>query len=128
VQSSTSGLDDLELLALPVEEALPRFVHILLEQHRVDPALHRVFAEQLSFGNFPRLESSLDEGVVLMRAYLAAHADEIARKELDLAAFVLVHTADSLTHAAVITRPQLLAEPGLEREICACLLGYLKGR
>lgn len=116
------------LFALPVEQALPHFVTLMLDIHRADPALHRVFAEQLPrVGDFRRIEASVDEGVALVRAYLELHAHEIVPKDLELAAFVLVHTVEALTHAAVITRPALLDTPALRDEISACLLRYLKG-
>jgi AcrR family transcriptional regulator len=119
--------DAARLFALPVEQALPAFVHIMIEMHRADPALHRVFAEQLPLGSFPRLESSLQEGLVLTRAYLEAHRDELIVQDLDAAAFIVVHTVDTLTHAAVILRPEMLATPSLENELCACLVRYLRG-
>jgi AcrR family transcriptional regulator len=116
------------LFALPVERALPRFVKIMLDVHRTDPELHRVFAEQLpKLGGFASMSASMDEGVALARAYLELHKEEVAPKDLDAAAFVLVHTAEALTHAAVLMRPDLLAAPALEREISACLVRYLKG-
>jgi AcrR family transcriptional regulator len=115
------------LFALPVEQAIPRFVHIMLEMHRADPGLHRVFAEQLPSMAFPRLEASLEEGVTLARAYLTAHRHELAVEDLEAAAFLVVHVADSLTHAAVITRPELFATPALESELVCCLVRYLKG-
>jgi AcrR family transcriptional regulator len=119
--------DATRLFALPVERAIPGFVRIMLEMHQADPALHRVFAEQLPMNAFPGLESGVTEGLALARAYLEAHKNELVVKDLDTAAFVVVHTFDTLTHAAVITRPELLATPALERELCACLVRYLKG-
>ncbi|MET0285189.1 MAG: TetR/AcrR family transcriptional regulator [Polyangiales bacterium] len=119
--------DAASLFALPVERAIPRFVHIMIEMHRADPALHRVFAEQLPLGAFPRLESSIKEGTALARAYLEAHKAELIVKDLDVAAFLIVQTVDTLTHAAVIMRPELLETPSLENELVACLVRYLKG-
>jgi AcrR family transcriptional regulator len=119
--------DAARLFARPVEQAVPSFVRIMVELHRADPALHRVFAEQLPLGSFPRLESSLREGLALTRAYLEAHRAELIVKDLDAAAFIVTHAVDTLTHAAVILRPELLATPSLEHELCACLVRYLKG-
>lgn len=110
---------------MPVVQAIPRFVQLMLEVHRADPRLHRVFAEQLPLVSFPLLEASLKEAVALTRAYLQAHADELVVEDLDAAAFMVVHVADSITHAAVITRPELLQAPALEGELVRCLLRYL---
>lgn len=116
------------LYTLPVEQAIPRFIEIMLDMHRVDPVLHRVFAEQLPrLGDFKRMEESLDEGIAIARAYLTLHRDEIVPRDVELAAFVAVHTAEALTHAAVITRPELLKTNALRDEISACVVRYLKG-
>lgn len=116
------------LFGLPVERAVPAFVRLMIELHREDPALHRVFDEQLPrVGEFRRIEATIHEGLGLARAYLEAHRDELAPKNLELAAFVLVHTIESLTHAAVLTRPELLGTSELCDEISACIVRYLKG-
>src|SRR5690606_11067908 len=36
-----------EVLALPVDRAIPRIVTMAVEAHRVEPRLHRVLAEQI---------------------------------------------------------------------------------
>src|SRR3954463_14957587 len=36
-----------EVVPLPVEDAIRRLVTVAIEAHRVDPALHRVLAEQI---------------------------------------------------------------------------------
>jgi AcrR family transcriptional regulator len=116
------------LFALPVEQAAPRLVRAMIEMHRVDPALHRVLAEQLPrSGRQQGMQAGMLESIALTRLYLSQHQSEIAPRDLELAAFIVVNTVEALTHAAVIDRPELLARPELVDEISACVVRYLKG-
>jgi AcrR family transcriptional regulator len=115
------------LSLMPVEDAVPRFVELMIASHRVDPDLHRVFVEQLPrIGDFVKIEASLNEGLVLAEAYLRAHATDIQPQNHALSAFLLVHSVESLTHAAVLSKPELLDTPEFARELSALILGYLQ--
>lgn len=117
------------LSLLPVEQAVPRFVELMIESHRVDPELHRVFVEQLPrVGQFAKVETNLNEGLVLAEAYLRAHASELRPQDHALSAFLLVYTVEALTHVAVLSRPDWLAKPEFVSEISALVLGYLQPR
>jgi AcrR family transcriptional regulator len=117
-----------QLTFLPLEQAVPRFVQLMIESHRVDPELHRVFVEQLPrVGDFAKIEAAVEESMVLARAYLEAHKHEIAPKDLEIAAFITVNTIEALTHAAVLSRPDLLHGTRLRDQIAAMVVGYLKG-
>jgi len=112
--------------ALPVERAVQRFVELMFESHRVDPELHRVFAEQLPrVGDFAKLEALADEHAALIQAYLAAHASEVVPQNHALTAFILVTTVEALTHRAVMMRPRKHAEAELVAEISRLVNGYL---
>lgn len=114
------------LFTLPIAEAARAFVELMLDAHRVDPALHRVLGEQLPrVGDFRRIESLVDEGVGLARAWLEARASELRPLDRDLAAFIIVQTVEALTHATVITRPELLARPELVDEITRVIVNYV---
>jgi AcrR family transcriptional regulator len=115
------------LSLLPIERAVPRFVELMIASHRVDPELHRVFVEQLPrIGAFANVEASLREGLVLVEAYLRAHAADIRPQNHTLSAFMLVHSIERLTHAAVLDRPELLATPEFVHELSALILDYLQ--
>jgi AcrR family transcriptional regulator len=117
------------LSLLPVEQAIPRFVELMIASHRVDPALHRVFFEQLPrVGDYAKIETSLNEGLMLAEAYLRAHAADVQPQNHALSAFMLVHSIEALTHAAVLSRPDWLATPEFVAEISALILGYLRPR
>ena len=107
---------------------MPRFVQLMIESHRVEPELHRVFVEQLPrVGDFAKIEAAVEESMVLARAYLEAHKHEIAPKDLEIAAFITVNTIEALTHAAVLSRPDLLQGTQLRDQVSGMVIGYLKG-
>lgn len=116
------------ILALPLEAAVRRFVELMIASHRVEPELHRVFVEQLPrIGDFAQIEANLKEGCALVEAFLRGHAAEVAPRDHGLAAFIVVHSVESLTHAAVLSRPQLMDAPEFIDEICAMVGSYLRG-
>jgi AcrR family transcriptional regulator len=116
------------LMTLPVERAVRRFVELMIDAHRVDPKLHRVFVEQMPrVGDLKRIESVQDRGMALAHAYLTLHADEIRPKDLELAAFMIVMTIEAVTHGAVLTKPELLERPELVDEATELVVRYLLG-
>ena len=120
-----SALPELSLLS--VAEAVPRFVELMIASHRVEPELHRVFFEQLPrVGDFARIEASLEESQQLTEAYLRARAHEIVPQDHALSAFILVHTIETLTHAAVLSRPELLRTDAFVVELSELVLRYLQ--
>lgn len=95
----------------PIENAVREFVSIGIDAHRVNPKLHRVLAEQVPrTGRLRNVEAVERDSVPLVRAYLEAHRDEIAVSDPDIAAFICVTTVEALTHAAVLRRPDILAD------------------
>jgi AcrR family transcriptional regulator len=115
------------LSLLPIEQAVPRFVELMIATHQIEPELHRVFVEQLPrIGDFVKIDSGSAEAQRLARAYLAAHAAELTPDDHELTAFMLVHSVEAMTHAAVSTRPDLLKQPYFVSEIAAMIIAYLK--
>jgi AcrR family transcriptional regulator len=115
-----------KFVGAPLEEVVPAYVKAMFEVHRVEPKLHRVFQEQL-----PRLAgreefqrwSENSEGIV--RAYLEGHRDELRPTDLDLAAFLLVHSVEAVIHAVAILKPRYLARSVLAEEVSQLVLRYL---
>ena len=94
-----------------IEVAAREFVSVAIDSHRLNPKLHGVLSEQIPrVGRLENTEANVREGYALVRGYLEAHRDEIDVADLDLAAFVLVTVVEALTHAAVLRRPDLLAD------------------
>jgi len=115
------------LAADPLEVAAEGIVRLMVEAHSVDPALHRVFVEQVPrIGKLERVESIEREMTDLVRGYLEARRDELVAPDLDLAAFIVVGIVEYLTHAAVLSRQDLLGEPFIA-EVTAVVTRYLTG-
>lgn len=119
-----------KVAARPIEVAAREFVSLAIDAHRVNPKLHGVLSEQIPrVGRLENIEANQREGYALVRGYLEAHRDEIGVADLDLAAFVVVTVVEALTHAAVLRRPDILAQGKSQQfvdEITRLLVGYLK--
>lgn len=116
------------LAAEPIDRAARSIVRVMVEAHAVDPALHKVFVEQVPrIGKLERVEGLEREMTALVRGYLEARRDELVVRDLDLAAFIVVGVVESLTHAAVLSRQDLLGERFVE-EVSAVVIRYLTGR
>jgi hypothetical protein len=104
-------------------------VRATVDAHLVDPALHRIFAEQVPrMGQLAKIEALQRETFLLIRAYLEEHRDEISVRDLDSATSICVTTIEALTHEFVIDRP---AAPDGERdrfieEVTRLVVGYLR--
>jgi len=116
--------------ALPIEAAAREFVSVAIDGHRVNPKLHGVLAEQIPrVGRLENIEANVREGYSLVRGYLEAHRDEIDVVDLDLASFVCVTVVEALTHAAVLRRPDILADEKARRfvdDVTRLLVRYLR--
>jgi AcrR family transcriptional regulator len=109
----------------PVREATRVLVRALLDAHAVAPKLHRMLAEQVPRAG--RLEAFHDferRAVELVRAKLEERKDELRKKDLALAAHVIVAAVEALTHAAVY-QPVLLTDPRWCDEVSDLALRYL---
>ena len=115
------------LAAAPIERAAVEVVRIMVAAHSVDPALHKVFVEQVPrIGKLERVQDVEREMTALVRADLETRRDQLVVRDLDLAAFIVVGIVEALTHAAVLSRPDLLGEPFVE-EVSAVVVRYLTG-
>lgn len=113
------------LLALPFEEAIEQVVRLMVEAHAVDPKLHKVLVEQVPrVGKLHKVEGLEREMIELTRAYLTSRRAELDVEDLDLSAYIVVGMIETLTHAAVLTRPELLGEPFI-REVTRAVVRYL---
>ena len=99
------------LLGAPVEAAAREMVRTMVAMHAVDPRLHKVLVEQVPrTGRLERIDALQRQATELTRAYLSHHAEELRVKDLDMAAFIVVHTVEALTHVAVLSRQELLSD------------------
>lgn len=113
-----------------LESSMRRLIRAMIDAHRVDPALHRVFDEQIPrMGSLVDIESVEREGFALVRGYLERHRDEIKVRDLDMATSICVTTVEALTHE-IITRREDPTDAWTEdfvEEVTRLIVGYLRG-
>jgi AcrR family transcriptional regulator len=118
-----------EVASLDLATAIAKLVRAAVDAHRVDPALHRVFDEQVPrMGQLAKIEALQGETFQLVRSYLEERRDEISVRDLDSATSILVTTVEALTHQFVIHRP---GAPARDRdrfidEVTRLVVGYLQ--
>jgi len=118
-----------EVASLDLATAIAKLVRAAVDAHRVDPALHRVFDEQVPrMGQLAKIEALEGETFRLVRSYLEERRDEISVRDLDSATSILVTTVEALTHQFVIHRP---GAPARDRdrfidEVTRLVVGYLQ--
>ena len=117
-----------EVASLDLATAIAKLVRAAVDAHRVDPALHRVFDEQVPrMGQLAKIEALQGETFRLVKSYLEGRRDEISVRDLDSATSILVTTVEALTHQFVIHRPDA---PARDRdrfidEVTRLAMGYL---
>ncbi len=83
--------------------AIRRVATTLFAAYAVDPALHRVFVEQVPrIGRLDRIREVDAALIAATTAYLRAHRDELAVTDCNLAAFVVIRTVTALAYSSVI--------------------------
>jgi AcrR family transcriptional regulator len=128
VQRMQKQLEDYveKFVGAPVEEVVPAYVKAMFEVHRVEPKLHRVFQEQLTRlagrEEFQRWSENLE---AVVRAFLESHRERLRPTDLDLAAFLLVHSVEAMSHAVTILKPRYLERSVLAEEVSQLVLRYL---
>ena len=109
----------------PLPEATRALVRALLDAHALSPKLHKVLAEQVPrTGKLEAFHDFERRAVMLVHAKLETRKDELRKKDLALAARVIVTAVEALTHSAVYD-PELLRDPRYGEEIADLALRYL---
>jgi AcrR family transcriptional regulator len=110
----------------PLREGVRQLLGAMLEIHRRDPALRRIIIEQVP--RVGRLEKMLDlqsQVAEIIRTHLAERCEEIRPRDLDMAAFVLVHSVEAVIHGAVYKRPEYLGRERFVDELTELVVKYL---
>jgi AcrR family transcriptional regulator len=111
---------------LPLAEAARCVVELTIRAHAIDPELHRVLTEQVPrIGKLARLREVDEICHRIVAGLLAARRDEIAIRDPDLAAFILVSAIESVVHRAALLYPQRLRDPRLVDETTLMVTRYL---
>ncbi|HEY1547668.1 MAG TPA: TetR/AcrR family transcriptional regulator [Kofleriaceae bacterium] len=111
---------------LPMAQAARAVIELTITAHAVDPGLHAVLTEQVPrIGRLAKLRQ-LDEVVHRMVAGLLAHRKaELAIRDVELAAFVLVSAIEAIVHRAALLYPERLRDPRLVDEATLIVTRYL---
>jgi AcrR family transcriptional regulator len=127
-----AGLAELEdgiarMSGSTLREALRHIIRQVLTSKAANPRLHQVLVEQL-----PRMRQlqPVDPYTArihrAVRAFLEPHAHALRPRDLDMAAFIVVSTVESLTHVALTDRPEYLTRESFVDELCTLVVGYLQ--
>lgn len=118
-----------EVASLDVPDAVGRLVTAMIEAHQIDPAVHRVFDEQVPrMGGQPEVDAIEAEILALVGTYLEERRESIAVEDIGIASFICVTTVESLTHQFVIENPDPAArvQATFVDEVVRLLTGYLQ--
>lgn len=119
-----------EAASLALAPGIRRIVAAAVEAHRVDPNLHRVFAEQMPrMDRLQHAEAFSREAQTLFRNYLEECSGLIHTLNLELAAFVCGTAIEAVCHNAVLHHPEAFADERMNMlidETTRLVLGYLR--
>jgi AcrR family transcriptional regulator len=111
---------------LPMAEAARCVIELTIRAHTVDPALHRVLTEQVPrVGKLAKVRDLGGLSHRMVAGLLAARRSEIAIRDPDLAAFILVSTIEAIVHRAAVLWPERLDDPALIDEATLLVTRYL---
>jgi AcrR family transcriptional regulator len=111
---------------LPIAQAARAVIELTIKAHAIDPELHRVLTEQVPrIGRLAKLRELDEISHRMVVALLVARRAELAIRDPDLAAFVLVSTIESIVHRAALLYPERLHDPRLVDEATLVVTRYL---
>ena len=109
----------------PPTVVAPKLVRAMIAIKRQDPELARVLREQIPrVGRMQRYELQLEEIIGAVATYLRQHEAMLKHTDVDVVAFVAVHTVDAATHAGVVSNAGF-DDDTLARHVTDLVLSYL---
>jgi AcrR family transcriptional regulator len=112
--------------ASSLAEAIALLIETAVDAHRVEADLHQVLEHQLAGLDTGSAQGGFD--AVLqerLHALLRRHRAQLAVSDLRLAAFMLVHSAHALIHAAIGPRPRGVSLKAATADIVRMMVSYL---
>lgn len=114
-------------LAPSPEQPLRAYLRTLVEsgvrEHRVDPALHKVFSEQIPRSARALMPVDEPDPAALLPAQTGS---KWRVPDVELATFIATTAARAVVHEAAIERPQMLEHPLFVDELVELLMRYLR--
>lgn len=108
---------------LPLSSALRMMVEAVVAEHRVNPALHRVFAEEL-----PRVARARTARSPAEDRWAKRVAPLMKVPDVELATFIADTAVHAVIHEAASDHPELLEHPRFVAELVRMLSAYFEGR
>lgn len=126
-EMNASVLAELTRVArLPLAQAARAVIELTIRAHAIDPELHRVLTEQVPrVGRLAKLRDMDELCRRMVAGLLAARRDEVAIRDPELAAFLIVSTIESIVHRAALLYPEKLRDPALVDETTLLVTRYL---
>lgn len=126
-EMNASVLAELTRVArLPLAQAARAVIELTIQAHAIDPELHRVLTEQVPrVGRLAKLRDMDELCRRMVAGLLAARRDEVAIRDPELAAFLIVSTIESIVHRAALLYPEKLRDPALVDETTLLVTRYL---
>lgn len=126
-EMNTAILAELTRVAeLPIAQAARAVIELTIRAHAIDPALHKVLTEQVPrIGKLARLREVDEICHRMVAGLLTARKHELAIRDPDLAAFILVSAIESVVHRAALLYPARLRDPRLVDETTLLVTRYL---
>jgi AcrR family transcriptional regulator len=95
---SLAGLDEPDL-----RSGVQALIEAMLQAHNLDPQLHAVLSEQVpKVGRMKRMHEIDQEAAALILEKLESHRSRLQPKNLELAAFMIVHGVEGILHALAV--------------------------
>jgi len=111
---------------LPMAEAVRAVIELTIRAHQVDAELHQVLTEQVPrVGRMARIRELDAICHRMVAGILAARRHELAIRDPELSAFIVVASIESIVHRAALFAPERLRDPRLVDEACALVTRYL---
>jgi AcrR family transcriptional regulator len=131
VRHSYQLLERIQATAAKTEgESLPRalaaLVDAVIDEHLVDPSLHRILEIEFPSYEPAFAEHEADQKILgFFRAFLESHRGNTAVPDLDIAAYFILRTLFSLSHALILEARSGRVPLAQRSAVAEMLYGYL---
>ena len=113
-------------LTAPLPDLIRSLIQALIQAHTGDPDVHRAMTEQmLHLGLEPYIEVQ-NRARTVVQHLLLLRQHEVTVDDPEMAAWLLVTTAESAIHAALLEDPARLRAPAFEDALVTMLTRYLQ--
>ena len=111
---------------LPLAQAVRAMIELTIENYRKDPELKRVLIEQVPRVGRMAKVAALHAGMhQLITALFTARRSELAVRDPDMAAFMVMSTIEAICQRAALFEPARLRDPTLIDEATLLVTRYL---